>query len=216
MFTLIQCLCEISQICYSNYEKRNPRQILRHFNLTFKFHTLSRSVIGIPKKLTQRKFYGTHFHTLTIDCPEIYRILCLKSIIPEYEERTFGDIRSLTISSSNRHPQHIIGNAILRLHGQEQLHQSRDSVKLQDSMISKQARLLPKSTNTIFTEHFIKTHRAQFESHLKRISNFLLPGINVWWKDCFDGVEFMDSSSEPASRNEGSTLHHFRASNLKS
>jgi hypothetical protein len=45
-----------------------------------------------PDKLSARKIFGIHFHCLVIHFPEIYHLFCLRSLIPEDEERTFGDL----------------------------------------------------------------------------------------------------------------------------
>ncbi|CAG2231602.1 unnamed protein product [Mytilus edulis] len=92
---LINSLVEIINIAYSSVERRTPRQILRLYNQTFLFAVLSKSIIGIPVKMTQRKFYGSHFHSLVVHLPEIYRIINTKSILAEQEERTFGSLRRL-------------------------------------------------------------------------------------------------------------------------
>lgn len=52
--------------------------------------------MGIPQKLTARKFYGNHFHSITVHVPETARLFSLKSIVPEQEERTFGTLRRLS------------------------------------------------------------------------------------------------------------------------
>ncbi|CAC5375195.1 unnamed protein product [Mytilus coruscus] len=92
---LINSLVEIINIAYSSVERRTPRQILRLYNQTFLFAVLSKSIIGIPVKMTPRKFYGSHFHSLVVHLPEIYRIINTKSILAEQEERTFGSLRRL-------------------------------------------------------------------------------------------------------------------------
>ncbi|CAC5404478.1 unnamed protein product [Mytilus coruscus] len=86
---LIQVLVEIINIAYSSEEKRSPRQILRLYNLTFLFGVLTKSVIGTPVKITTRKLYGCHFHSLVVHLPEVYRIVNTKSILCEQEERSF-------------------------------------------------------------------------------------------------------------------------------
>lgn len=52
--------------------------------------------MGIPQKLTARKFYGNHFHSITVNVPETARLFSLKSIVPEQEERTFGTLGRLS------------------------------------------------------------------------------------------------------------------------
>jgi hypothetical protein len=32
---------------------------------------LLKTIIGVPKKMTSRRFYGSHFHTLTVHAPDL-------------------------------------------------------------------------------------------------------------------------------------------------
>lgn len=68
-------LVEITAICYMHYNHRSPKHILRFYNQTFKFSYLCKSIIGIPKKMTARKFYGSHFHSLTVHAPQTNNVL---------------------------------------------------------------------------------------------------------------------------------------------
>lgn len=100
--SLDNSLIEIIQINYSNFSNRNPRNIPRLYNQCFTFAILSRNIFGNPAKLTSRKFFGSHFHSTTVHLPETYRLFCLRSIIPEQEERSFGDLRRISLQSTNR------------------------------------------------------------------------------------------------------------------
>ncbi|CAG2211878.1 unnamed protein product [Mytilus edulis] len=95
VLNLSNALVEIINICYSGHDARNQRSVLRLHNQCFVFALACLKVIGSPQKMTARKFYGSHFHSLVIHAPETYRLLCLRSVVPEEEERTFGDIRSI-------------------------------------------------------------------------------------------------------------------------
>lgn len=94
--SLVNSLVEIIQISYSNFSNRNPRNILRLYNQCFTFAILSRNIFGNPAKLTLRKFFGSHFHSTTVHLPETYGLFCLRSIILEQEERSFGDLRRIS------------------------------------------------------------------------------------------------------------------------
>lgn len=63
---LCTSLVEITAICYMHYNQRSPKQIVRLYNQTFKSSYLCKSIIGKPKRMTARKFYGSHFHSLTV------------------------------------------------------------------------------------------------------------------------------------------------------
>ena len=86
---LVNSLVEITQISYASEKSRNQRQILRLYNQCFLFATLSKSIFSKPSKMTTRKFFGSHFQSITIHIPETFRLFCLRSIIPEQEERSF-------------------------------------------------------------------------------------------------------------------------------
>lgn len=67
---LCTALVEIIGLCYMHFSQRTPKQILRLYNQTFQFSYLCKSVIGFPKKMSARKFYGSHFHSLTVHVPK--------------------------------------------------------------------------------------------------------------------------------------------------
>ena len=55
----------------------------------------------------------------------------------------------------------------------------------------------------------------EYQAHLERISDFLLPGEGVWWSRDLRGVVFHDGEGETDYRSEGPTLHHYRHSTIK-
>jgi hypothetical protein len=66
-----------------------------------------------------------------------------------------------------------------------------------------------------FLETFIKKHIRSWQSHLERISNFLLPGKGSWWLEDESGnVEFLDGEKAASSHTRGPILHHFRSSSF--
>jgi hypothetical protein len=64
-------------------------------NACFKFGVIAKTVFGSPKKMTMRKYFGSHFHSIVSYIPVIYRILDTNTILTEQEERGFGDSRSM-------------------------------------------------------------------------------------------------------------------------
>ncbi|CAG2231598.1 unnamed protein product [Mytilus edulis] len=198
----------------TSVERRTPRQILRLYNQTFLFAVLSKSIIGIPVKMTQRKFYGSHFHSLVVHLPEIYRIINTKSILAEQEERTFGSLRRLAEGTTNRKPGWIVDNTILRFNCQ-QTDNRICSFSKQNSVISQQSKLLSKRENTIFPKEIFGIKSSLFQSHLERIADYLIPGYNIWWH--YNGTElvFHDSVDEPEFRMQGPDTANFRSTSLK-
>ena len=212
---LINSLIDIVHICYSPFESRTPKSILRLHNQCFKFGIMSRIVFGIPTKMTTRKFFGSHFHSLTAHTSETYRIFNLKSVVTEQEERCFGDLRRVSESTTNRQAGHIVDNAIMRITTQQQLVYKQNSFAIQDSSISKQARLLPPRPRTMFSSELISNRSVLFTSHLKRIADFMICGKDVWWMMEDGNIVFFDGPDDPQFHREGPTLHHFRSSSLK-
>ncbi|CAC5358496.1 unnamed protein product [Mytilus coruscus] len=110
---MVSSMVEIIHIAYSPEEKRSPRQ----------------SVIANPVKMTQRKFYGNHFHSIVTHLAETYRIMNTKSVLTEDEERSFGLLRRISETTSNRKPGDVIDNAIIRYNCQSQVDDRLDSLQ---------------------------------------------------------------------------------------
>ncbi len=53
-----------------------------------------------------------------------------------------------------------------------------------------------------------------YQSHLERISDYLILGPGVWWKACSGGVEFLDGSHELHYKETGPQLNHFRSKSM--
>jgi hypothetical protein len=140
---LCTALTEIIRICYSTEDERSPKLVLRLYNQCFQLGLLVAHVIEKPVKLSLRKFFGIHFHSLVIHFPEIYHLFCLRSLIPEDEERTFGDLRSISEKSSIRQAPLIVDNCMLMYLAKEKINDRSENFKKHESMISKQPRLLP-------------------------------------------------------------------------
>jgi hypothetical protein len=107
------------------------------------------------------------------------RACLLISLIPEDEERTFGDLRSISEKTSNRQAPLVVDNCMLRCLAKEKRNDRSENFKKQESMISKQARLLPDAVNTIIPASTIKTRGSLMQAHCRRISDYLVLGENV-------------------------------------
>lgn len=53
---LCMTLSEIIYICKSEHHQRTPQNLLRRNNLYFVFSILSKSITGVPKKMTAQNF----------------------------------------------------------------------------------------------------------------------------------------------------------------
>ncbi|CAG2195361.1 unnamed protein product [Mytilus edulis] len=145
----------------------------------------------------------------------MYRLFCLRSLLPENQERTFGDLRSISVRTSNRQAKYVVDNCVLRFLAKQDSEDQIDSFEHQDSAISQQARLLPPRGNSIIPGQLIASRHRLIQAHCQRISDFLEVGINVWWKTSEGHVEFLDGPHENHSQDCGPNLHHFSTSNLK-
>lgn len=213
VLNLSNALVEIINICYSGHDARNQRSVLRLHNQCFVFALACLNVIGSPQKMTARKFYGSHFHSLVIHAPETYRLLCLRSVVPEEEERTFGDIRSISKNTSNRQPEYVVDNAVMRFNAQQESHSVIESIQKQESVISQQAKFLDKKTNTTIKITDIIKNPYQFQCHLQRIPDFLLCGKGVWWSLSASSVIFHDTVDQDLNSNNP-PLHNLRSTTL--
>ena len=209
---LINALIDIISIAYSPESKRYPRQILRLFNACFKFGVIAKTVFGSPKKMTTRKCFGSHFHSIVSHLPVIYKIFNTKTILTEQEERGFGDIRSISERTTNRKPGQIIENCIIRFNAKQDNDDRSDSFQKQDSSISSQSKLLPDRPRTLFSKSLLSNNAQLVQGHLSRIADFLLPGEGIWWHI---DVIFHDSQADPLTHLEGPILSHFRSSSVK-
>ena len=179
---LVDTLVDIQEVLYKGDDQRCLRNVLRLHNSTWYHAILCREVLGFKlKEMTTRKFYGTYFHDLTAHAPLQLRLVSGTTANTEEEERMFNTVKSITSSTSNGHPDHIIGNLFIRLQAEEQLGKSRTTVAKQESQVSKLAKSLGLRTNTIIPIPVIKKHARSWQAHLQRIADFLLPGKGIWW-----------------------------------
>ena len=192
VFDLCTALVEITHLCYMHCSQRTPKHILRLYNQTFKFSYLCKSVIGVAEKMSERTFYGSHFHSLTVHAPQTNRLFCLRSLIPEQEERTFGDLRSISLNTSNRQCGKIIDNAMLRFNAKQRENTQMDYTKIQESIVSNQAKFLPPSEDTKFPLKLLKTRPTLFQKHCERIADYLLLGEGKWWSLSGSFIVFHD------------------------
>lgn len=171
---------DIITVCNSDHTARSPKQLMRRYNQCFLFGLLCKIVVAIPKKLTSRRFYGNHFHSITVHVPETARLFNLKSIIPEQEERSFGTLRRISENTTNRQPKFVVDNAVLRYNFQTSKYDQTETISKQNSTISKQAKLLPLREPTTLTIQLIRRYPVLMQSHFQRIADYLILGHDVW------------------------------------
>ena len=119
----LRTLSEIQRILYLGDDFRTPKEILRLHNVCFEHFVLLKKLIQIKKlsaKMTRDKLYGKYKHNLLVHAPLQYRLVSGESINCEDEERFFNWIKSITQSTTNNRPGHLIGNLIVRLEVESQ------------------------------------------------------------------------------------------------
>lgn len=144
--------------------------------------------------MSERKFYGSHFHSLTVHAPPKNRLFCLRSMIPEQEERPFGDLRSISLKTCNRQCGKIIDNAMLRFKAKQRENTQTDYTKIQESIVSNQVKFLPPSEDTKFPLKLLKSRPTLFQKHCERIADYLLLGEGKWWSLSGSFIVFHDNS----------------------
>lgn len=105
---LLDTMTEISSILYAKLEERCPRSILRLHNQTFLHAVTCEEVIGKPRILTEKKFYGRYLHSLVMHAPIQHRIICSRSTNTEQQGRHFSTLSSISVATSSRRPGEII------------------------------------------------------------------------------------------------------------
>ena len=129
---LVDTLVEICEILYADRESRSPRSVLRLHNLSFIHCRLCVRLFYRPKAISKRKY----FHSLTTHAPILNRMIGLRSLNDELQERAFGQANVICKTTSNYHPDHIISNIIVRF--QVEGNKEKESLLLQqNSIVSK-------------------------------------------------------------------------------
>ena len=108
--------------------------------MTFQHAHLCISIINKPKSLTQCKFYGQYFHSISTETALNSRVVSLKSTNTEDEERHFR-VSSICSATSSRAPDHIIINSIIRMQAEMKI----GSGKRENSSYAKKESRFPNS-----------------------------------------------------------------------
>ena len=139
MCQLLEILVEIQRLFYMGEEQRNCKEILRLYNTTWFHFELLKELVPYPQKLTRRKLFGSYLHAITVRAPLQLQTMSLKSCNSEHEERLFGQAKNIATATSNRKPENIIPNILLRLQAKQKQKELYSSLYLAYGKISKQA-----------------------------------------------------------------------------
>lgn len=145
---------------------------------------------------------------MVVHAPETHRIFCLRSLVQELEERSFCDLRRISLNISNQQCGKVIENAILGFNTQQQTDRG-ESYQKQETIISQQAKLLPQSEETKFSLEILQSLPYLFQTHCQRTADFLLEGQNTWWSTQGKNIVFHDGTTRP--EQPLSSLQYFRS-----
>lgn len=208
---LFRTAVDIANLCYAHDAVRSPRSILCLYNRTF-LHAYQCSILfSDPKSITRRKMFGRYYHSLTAHAALLFRMVSLRSMNTEQQERIFQQAKGITKGTSNNHPQHIISNILQRLHFERG---SENVIATQESQIKSLSTALGPMENTIFPKSMLQNAAQHYQAHLEQISDYLIHGPGVWWKETPEGIMFLDGSNESDYQDAGPTLQHFRSTSL--
>ena len=190
---LAQMMVEISEISYGFSLSRSPRTILRLYNVTFSLGLILLDLVGpSPKKVSAGRFFGIHFHGLTAHLADLYRIISIRSLVPEQEEANFHKLKQIVQRTSSRHPQHVLDNCMIR----QAYTVSEERRNYEHSLLSRQASKLTRMGNTVLSRNKCK---AELKAHLQeRVADYVAAG---WCQLLPSGdLMFLDGYDEPHSR----------------
>ena len=160
-------------------------------------------------------FFGTYLHALVAHAPQQLEIVSLRSVNTENQERLFDQARRSATAASNRHPQNVLYTAVLRLQAKAAFKSGIDAQLVADSIVAKAGGDVPKYSGTLISRTFILARERSWQSHLRRISHYLLHGTGKWWKETETSYQFLDSDQDPPIHPEGPHLRLFRTISLK-
>ena len=211
-------MTEITHILYAKVQERCQQSVLRLHNQTFLHAIACEEIIGKPKILTERKFYGRYMHSLVCHAPIQHRIIALRSTNTEQQERHFSTFSSVSLATSSRRPGESITPGMIRMQA-EMKQGERNAIQEQESQLGRLSKCLPKAENSIIPHRILLKYPYAYQAHLERISDFLLCGEGAWWRHTVSGIEFFDVNTpdeDPRGPETLPPLHHFHSHTLKS
>ena len=169
------------------------------------------NVRGKAKKLTNRKFFGSYYHTLIHHSAQQYQIISGRSINTKSEESTFNSLKTFTNLTSNHHSDHVVVNALVQTQAKEAINPNKLH-NLTDEKNFKNLYLPIKRTlcDTIISFTWIKRYFRDCQTLLENIADYLADGTKCWVEED-SGVKFLDLSNISHTKK----LHHFCFSSIK-
>ena len=204
IFDFVSCLVQISRILYSKDSDRSPKQCLQFYNCAFMLHQLHCDLFGESTSI--------YFHALLTHCPVQHEVVCSRSTNTEAEERIFKSAEAAA-KCTDRKPENMLPAVLKRLQYKRssKFSDPLQSLKVENSRISRSAVKLPPFKGTVFNAIFVRKHSYAYQAHLQRIGHYLVLGEGVWWHRTTDGsVHFHDGNEHAEFLDAGPELLHFR------
>ena len=153
-------------------------------------HEMCTELILNPQEISQAKMFGSYLHDLSSHAAQQYEIVCLRSVNAECQERLFGQVKRTTLNATNRRPQQVIPEVLLRLQMRQKQGSLLHSVTAKDSKVTKAAKHLAKYPGTSIHKDFLSHRSSSWQAHLEKVCNYLIPGPEVWWKEANNPLYF--------------------------
>lgn len=95
IYNMLIALIELQKVGYASDNDRTPRAILRAYNQSYVFALSYITLYSTSKNRNSsaRSIFGMPFHALSVHLPEMFRLICGKSIVAEQAERHFNKLR---------------------------------------------------------------------------------------------------------------------------
>ena len=175
---LFRTATEICETMYAPDFRCTSKVILRLHNLTYQH---GKMCVGLfTKSSNTTTMYGRYFHSIICHAPLLFRIVCLRSVNTEVQERMFGQAKQITRGTSSLKASHIITNIMTRL--QVETKARENPLTIQEGEIHKLSKTLGPTLNSVIPYSWIKQNSSLHQTHLERISDFLLPGVEALYR----------------------------------
>ena len=112
--------------------------------------------------------FGRYYHSLTAHAAALFRIISLRSLNTEQQERIFQQAKGITKGTSNNHPQQILSNIIQRFHYERG---SENVIATQESQIKSLSAALGPMENTVFPTSMLHDAAQHYQAHLEQIGD---------------------------------------------
>ena len=93
----------------------------------------------------KKQIFGLYLHSLRKHAGELYELLCFKSINAESQEGMFGQCHRIAESTTNRHPDNIITQIMIRMQCK---HAMYETTRCSNTIVKKAAAGLPNFNGT--------------------------------------------------------------------